>query len=62
MQYELARKIRDQLQLAVASSDCEMMLVHEIPLKLSQGAFCIFLPESEAPFLSGIQEAEFACL
>ncbi|KAL8855884.1 MAG: hypothetical protein Q9178_007504 [Gyalolechia marmorata] len=62
MQYELGREIRDQLQCVLTTSHCEIVLVEEIPSRISPGAFCIFLPEVEAPFLSGIREADFISL
>ncbi|KAL9600827.1 MAG: hypothetical protein Q9179_003082 [Wetmoreana sp. 5 TL-2023] len=62
LQYQLAREIQHQLHTATPLSSCKVVLVSEIVSQTSEGAFCVFLPELEAPFLFGITAQDFKSL
>ena len=61
LQNEVARKLQSQLQ-SNGKAICELILVQDVRNQDCEGAFCIFLPELENPFLHSIQYDDFADL
>lgn len=61
LQQEVAQEFQNQIQ-STGTATCELIPVQEIRSQNFERAFCIFLPELENAFLSGIQYDNFADL
>lgn len=62
LQHQLAREVQDRLHTAIHLSSCEIVILPEIMSQTFEEAFCVFLPELEAPFLSCITAENFDSL